>query len=61
MRAPDLKMRLLCGSWVAFVLGAGRGAAMILHFKALGMLGAALLLIVLILRNSSGAQITETS
>ncbi len=34
---------------------------MILHFKALGMLGAALLLIVLILRNSSGAQITETS
>jgi hypothetical protein len=61
MRAPDPKMRLLCGIWVAFVLGAGTGAAMVLHFKALGMVGAALLLIVLILRNSRGAQMTETS
>ena len=54
MRAPDPKMRLLCGIWAAFVVGAGTGAAMVLHFKALGMLGAALLLIVLILRNSKG-------
>jgi len=51
MRAPDPKMRLLCGIWAAFVLGAGTGAAMVLHFKALGMLGAALLLIILILRD----------
>src|ERR1700681_1968711 len=50
MRAPDPKMRLLCGIWAAFVLGAGTGAAMVLHSKALGMLGAALVLIVLILR-----------
>ena len=61
MRAPDPKMRLLCGIWAAFVLGAGAGAAMVLHFKALGMLGAALLLIVLIPRNSKGAQMTEKS
>jgi uncharacterized membrane protein YoaK (UPF0700 family) len=49
--APDPKMSFLCGIWIAFVLGAGTGAAMVLHFKALGMLGAALLLIVLILLN----------
>src|ERR1700693_2674 len=61
MRAPDLKMRFLCGIWAAVVLGAGTGAAMVLHFKALGMLGAALLLIVLILRNTKGTQMTETS
>jgi len=61
MRAPDPKMRLLCGIWTAFVLGAGTGAAMVLHFRALGMLGAAVLLIVLILCNSKGAQMTETS
>ena len=36
---------------------------MVLHFKfkALGMLGAVLILIVLILRNSKGAQMRETS
>ena len=61
MRVPDPKMRLLCGIWAAFVLGAGTGAAMVLHFKALGMLGAALVLIVLILRKSKGAQMRETS
>jgi len=49
---PDPKIDLLCGIWLAFVLGAGIGAAMILRFKALGMLGAALLLLILILRNS---------
>ncbi len=46
---PDPKIGLLCGIWIAFVLGAGTGAAMVMHFKALGMLGAALLLILLIL------------
>ncbi len=50
VRASDPKIGLLCGVWIAFVLGAGTGAAMVLHFKALGMLGAALLLIPLALR-----------
>lgn len=49
-RAPDPKTELLCGIWIAFVVGAGTGAAMVLHFSAVGMLGAALLLIALALR-----------
>jgi uncharacterized membrane protein YoaK (UPF0700 family) len=49
-RAPDPKIELLCGIWIAFVLGAGTGAAMVLHFGAVGMLGAAVLLIPLALR-----------
>jgi uncharacterized membrane protein YoaK (UPF0700 family) len=49
-RVPDPKVGLLCEIWIAFGLGAGIGAAMVLHFKALGMLGAAVLLIPLILR-----------
>src|SRR6266851_3050401 len=48
--APDPKIDLLCGIWIAFVVGAGTGAAMVLHFGAIGMLGAALLLIPLALR-----------
>lgn len=52
LRAPGSQMCLLCAIGAAFVLGAGTGAAMVLHFKALGMLGAALLLIVLMLRTS---------
>jgi len=54
--ALDPKMGLLCGIWIAFVLGAGTGAAMVLHFKALSMLGAALLLITLILHNSMASE-----
>jgi uncharacterized membrane protein YoaK (UPF0700 family) len=50
VRAPDPKIGLLCQVWIAFVLGAGTGAAMVLHFRALGMLGAPLLLISLVLR-----------
>jgi uncharacterized membrane protein YoaK (UPF0700 family) len=50
VRASDPKIGLLSGVWIAFVLGAGTGAAMVLHFRALGMLGAALLLIPLVLR-----------
>jgi uncharacterized membrane protein YoaK (UPF0700 family) len=49
-RTPDPKLRLLCGIWIAFALGAGTGAAMSFHFKALGILGAALFLIPLALR-----------
>jgi uncharacterized membrane protein YoaK (UPF0700 family) len=49
-KAPDPKIGLLCRIWIVFVLGAGTGAAMVLHFKAFGMLGAAVLLILLALR-----------
>ena len=50
VRAQDPKIELLCGIWTAFVLGAGTGAAMSFHFQALGILGAALFLIPLALR-----------
>jgi uncharacterized membrane protein YoaK (UPF0700 family) len=50
VRAHDPKTELLFKLWIAFVLGAGTGAAMVFHFKALGMLGAALFLIPLALR-----------
>ena len=46
---PDPKIGLLCRIWIAFVLGAGIGAAMVFHFKGFGILGAAVLLIALIL------------
>jgi uncharacterized membrane protein YoaK (UPF0700 family) len=49
-RAPDPKNELLCGIWIAFVAGAGAGAALVFHFGAVGMLGAALLLIPLAMR-----------
>jgi uncharacterized membrane protein YoaK (UPF0700 family) len=42
-RAADPKIGVLCRISIAFVLGAGTGAAMVLHFRALGILGAALL------------------
>jgi hypothetical protein len=47
VRAPDPKIGLHCGIWIAFVLGAGTGAAMVFRFKALEMLGAAVFLILL--------------
>jgi uncharacterized membrane protein YoaK (UPF0700 family) len=53
--APDPKIGLLSRIWIAFVFGAGTGAAMVFHFKALGMLGAALLLIALVLFNPSAS------
>jgi uncharacterized membrane protein YoaK (UPF0700 family) len=55
-KAPDPKIAVLCGIWIAFVVGAGMGAAMVLRFRALGMLGAALLLIALILCVSKASQ-----
>lgn len=54
-KAPDPKSILLYGIWVTFVLGAGTGAAMVLHFKELGILGAALILVAIIVRNSMAA------
>jgi uncharacterized membrane protein YoaK (UPF0700 family) len=56
IRTVDPKIGLLCGIWIAFVLGAGMGAAMVLRFEALGMLGAALLLITLIVHNSTDSR-----
>jgi uncharacterized membrane protein YoaK (UPF0700 family) len=53
---PDPKMDLLLGIWIAFVLGAGIGAAIVLLFRAFGMLGAALVLVLLIVRNSMVSQ-----
>ena len=50
VRAHDPKIELLSGIWIAFVVGAASGAASVLHFGTLGMLGAALLLIPLTLR-----------
>lgn len=58
-RTFDRKIGLLCGIWIAFVLGAGMGAAMVLRFKALGMLGAALLLIALMVHNSMDSRQTR--
>jgi uncharacterized membrane protein YoaK (UPF0700 family) len=53
---PDPKMNLLLGIWIAFVLGAGIGAAIVLRFRAFGMLGAALVLVLLILQTSMVSQ-----
>jgi uncharacterized membrane protein YoaK (UPF0700 family) len=53
---PDPQIGLLTGIWIAFVLGAGTGAAMVLHFRALGMLGAALILLWLIVQYSVAHQ-----
>jgi uncharacterized membrane protein YoaK (UPF0700 family) len=53
---PDPKIGLLSGLWIAFVLGAGSGAALVFRFKTLGMLGAALVLLWLILQNSMAPQ-----
>jgi uncharacterized membrane protein YoaK (UPF0700 family) len=52
VRPPDPKIPLLLSIWTAFVLGAGFGAAMVFHFKAFGMLGAALVMLTLVLFNS---------
>lgn len=52
--AIDPQIGLFSGIWMAFVLGAATGAAMVLHFKAFGVLGVALLLIALILLRRSG-------
>jgi uncharacterized membrane protein YoaK (UPF0700 family) len=48
VEAPDPRVGLLYQIWIAFVFGAGIGAVMVLRFKDFGMLGAALLLIALI-------------
>jgi len=54
--ALDPTPGLLCGIWIAFVLGAGIGAAMVFHFKGFGILGAAVALIALILYTAKGSR-----
>lgn len=48
----DPKFGLLCGLWSAFVLGAVLGAGAVFHFKAAGILGATLVLLGILVRNS---------
>jgi uncharacterized membrane protein YoaK (UPF0700 family) len=52
VRPADPKIAFLLSIWTAFVLGAGIGAVTVFHFKAFGMLGAALVMITLVLFNS---------
>jgi uncharacterized membrane protein YoaK (UPF0700 family) len=58
----EAKVRMFCGIWVAFVVGSGIGAAMVLRFGTVGILGAALLLLAVMLGNSivSGRTLSKT-
>jgi uncharacterized membrane protein YoaK (UPF0700 family) len=47
--APDPQVSLLWGMWVAFIVGGTVGAALVLRFAGLGILGAALMLLALIM------------
>jgi uncharacterized membrane protein YoaK (UPF0700 family) len=46
--SPEPKLRLICGIWIAFALGAVTGASLALHFEKFAILGAALLLVALV-------------
>lgn len=61
VETTDPKIGLLCRIWIAFVLGAGIGAAMVLQFKEFGILGAAVLLIVLLLQTSQDSHASGRS
>jgi uncharacterized membrane protein YoaK (UPF0700 family) len=58
----EAKVRMFCGIWFAFVVGSGIGAAMVLRFGKVGILGAALLLLAVMLGNSivSGRTLSKT-
>jgi hypothetical protein len=57
----DTKVSLLSGIWVAFVAAAKLGAAMVSRFGALGILGTALVLFALFLREFFAIlRVTET-
>jgi uncharacterized membrane protein YoaK (UPF0700 family) len=59
---PDPKIRLIVKIWMAFVLGAGVGAAMVFRFRELGILGAALILAAIMVRNAiTGSQVHPAS
>lgn len=46
------RFRILYGIWLAFVFGAGIGAAVVFEYRAFAVLGAAVLLLAIIARNS---------
>jgi uncharacterized membrane protein YoaK (UPF0700 family) len=48
----DAKVRIFYEVWIAFVLGGSAGAVMVLRFGEIGILGAALLLLAVIVGNS---------
>ena len=50
--AIDSKSGLLFGTWAVFVLGAVTGAAAVLNLREPAILGAALILLAIIVRNS---------
>jgi uncharacterized membrane protein YoaK (UPF0700 family) len=50
--AADPKFSLLYGIWAVFVLGAGTGAAIGFRFGQFAVLGVAILLLAIIVRNS---------
>jgi uncharacterized membrane protein YoaK (UPF0700 family) len=50
--APDPQRSILCGIWLAFVLGAMLGAAMVFRLEALAIVGAALLLLAMLIREA---------
>jgi uncharacterized membrane protein YoaK (UPF0700 family) len=58
---PDPKIGLLCRIWIAFVCGAGIGAVMVFHFRGFGILGAAVLLLTLILYTAKGSTLVLTA
>jgi uncharacterized membrane protein YoaK (UPF0700 family) len=49
---PYPQINILGRIWLAFVLGAGIGAAMVLQFRGFGLLGAGLILLAIIVRSS---------
>src|SRR5258708_2407415 len=51
--SSDQKVSLLGGIWLAFVLGATVGAAMVFWFGAPGVFGAALLLLAMVIGQSA--------
>jgi uncharacterized membrane protein YoaK (UPF0700 family) len=59
--ASDPKFSLVCGIWASFVVGAGVGAAMVFRFKKAGILGAALGLFAIIVRNSITARLAHSA
>jgi uncharacterized membrane protein YoaK (UPF0700 family) len=58
---PDPQIGLLSRIWIAFVLGAGIGAAMVFHFNEFGILGAAIPLIGLILYTAKDSSTVLTT
>jgi uncharacterized membrane protein YoaK (UPF0700 family) len=58
---PNPKVSLLCEIWLACVLGATTGATMVLRFEALGIFGAALLLLSLMIAVWVRAQPSATT